>query len=124
MTLVETSVEITDNQNQLFESYSDPTVDLANLTPPTLIREEYSDDESIYTPKGLESGNDPTLDSIVCDSLDSEIEYESDTLSDLCESENKAYELYLQKILFEEESKRELLLEVFGENFDDSDYDN
>ena len=82
------------------------------MTPPPSINEEYSDDESIYT-----------LDSTVCDSLDNDIEYESNTSSDYCESENEAYELYLQKILFEEEAKRELFLEVFGNEFEDSDYE-
>ena len=66
------------------------------ITPPNSI---YSDDESIYT-----------LDSLSSDS----IEYESDLSDDYYEVENQAYELYLQKLLLEEERKRELLLQTFG----------
>ena len=66
----------------------------------TLLINEYSDDESIYT-----------LDSL---SSNSDIKYESDISNDYYEAENQAYELYLQKLLLEEERKRELLLLTFG----------
>ena len=79
------------------------------MTPPPSINEEYSDDESVFT------------FSTECDSFDS---YESNSSSDYCESENEAYELYLQKILFEEEHKRELLLQTFGYQEDSEDSDN
>ena len=66
------------------------------ITPTNSI---YSDDESIYT-----------LDSLSSDS----IAYDSDLSNDYYEAENQAYELYLQKLLLEEERKRELLLQAFG----------
>ena len=77
----------------------------------TLSINEYSDDESIYT-----------LDSTFEDSLDSEVEYDSSISSDdYYEKENLAYERYLLELALEEERKRELILEIFGSNFEDSE---
>ena len=76
----------------------------------TLSINEYSDDESIYT-----------LDSSFKDSLDSEVEYDSSISDDYFEEENLAYERYLLELALEEERKRELILEIFGSNFEDSE---
>ena len=76
----------------------------------TLSINEYSDDESIYT-----------LDSSFKDSLDSEVEYDRSISDDYFEEENLAYERYLLELALEEERKRELILEIFGSNFEDSE---
>ena len=77
----------------------------------TLSINEYSDDESIYT-----------LDSTFEDSLDSEVEYDSSISSDdYYEKENLAYERYLLELALEDERKRELILEIFGSSFEDSE---